>query len=142
MHLDEQALFSDQQAITTTAVSTNFVNLGAAATAPHAPAAISQDFGGGQDIPTLIQVTEDFAGGTSLKVDMQVDDNSSFSSPTIVASSPVFVTADLVAGKQLPIPVLPSGVDQQYVRLNYTVVGTMTAGKVTAGITAGNQTNG
>ena len=142
MHLDEQALFSDQQAITTTAVSTNLVNLGEAATAPYAPAPTSQDFGGGQDIPMLIQVTEDFAGGTSLKVDMQVDDNSAFSSPETVASSPVYVTADLVAGKQLPIPVLPSGVDQQFLRLNYTVVGIMTAGRVTAGITAGNQTNG
>jgi len=142
MHLDDQALFSDQQAITTTVVSTNYMNLGVAATVPRAPAPITQDFGGGQDIPVLIQVTEDFAGGTSLKVDMEVDDNSAFSSPETVASSPVYVTADLLAGKQLPIPVLPSGVAKQYLRLNYTVVGTMTAGKITAGITAGNQTNG
>lgn len=142
MHLDEQALFSDNQAITVTAASTNFINLGTAATAPGAPAATSQDFGGSGEIPVLIQVTEAFAGGTSIQVDMEVDDNSGFSSPKVVGSSPVIAVADLVAGKRFGIPVLPQEVDQQYLRLNYTVVGTMTAGTITAGITAGNQSNG
>lgn len=142
MHLDEQALFSDKQAITTTANSTNYINLGTPSTPPHAPAALKRDMGGAANIPLLVQVTTAFAGGTSLKVDLEVDDNSSFSSAKVAASSPVIVTADLVAGKQIPIPVLPQGVDEQYVRLKYTVVGTMTAGNITAGITAGNQSNG
>lgn len=142
MLLDEQALFSDDQAITTTAVSTNYINLGAAGTPPHAANAVKQDIGGGNTIPLLIQVTEDFAGGTSLKVDVEFDDNSSFSSAKVVQSSPVIVTADLVAGKKIPITVIAPGSDEQYMRLNYTVVGTHTAGKVTAGVAAALQTNG
>lgn len=142
MHLDDQALFSDLQAITTTAVSTNFINLGEAAIAPHAPAATRQDFGGANNIPVLIQVTEDFAGGTSLQVDLEMSDTSDFSSPVVAASSPVVSLASLKAGFQMPISVLPHPTDKQYIRLNYTVAGTMTAGKVTAGISAGNQTNG
>lgn len=142
MLLDNQALFSDQQAITATAVSTNHINLGAPGTPPAAPAAVKQDIGGGNQIPLLIQVTEDFAGGTSLKVDVEMDDNDAFSSAKVVASSPVIALADLKAGKVIPITVIPQGSDEQYMRLNYTVVGTHTAGKVTAGVSAGNQTNG
>ncbi len=142
MLLDNQALFSDQQAITETAVSTNHINLGAPGTPPNAPAPVKQDVGGGNHIPVLVQVTEDFAGGTSLKVDVEMDDNDAFSSAKVVASSPVIVLADLVAGKVFPITVIPQGSDKQYMRLNYVVDGTHTAGKVTAGVSAGNQTNG
>lgn len=142
MLLDNQALFSDQQAITATAVSTNFINLGVPGTPPAAPAPVKQDVGGGNQIPVLIQVTEDFAGGTSVQVNVEMDDNDAFSSAKIVAASPVIALADLVAGKVFPITVIPQGADEQYMRLNYTVVGTHTAGKITAGVSAGNQTNG
>jgi len=143
MHLDEQALFSDQQAITGSAASTNFINLGAANTAPGAPAAIAQDFGGNMKIPLLIQITEAFDLLTSLRVDVQVDDNNAFSSPRVVGSSGEIALADLVAGKKIPPFNVPIGVDQRYLRLNYTVAGTApTAGKVHAGIAGGIQTNG
>lgn len=143
MHLDDQALFSDQQAITATAASTNFINLGAPATPPGAPAALKQDLGGGNNMPVLIQVTEDFDNLTSLTVTMQVDDNSSFSSPKTVASSGAVALADLVAGKMIAPFNVPIGTDQQYVRLYYTVAGTApTAGKITAGVAGGLQTNG
>lgn len=142
MLLDNQALFSDQQAITATAVSTNFINLGEAGTPPLAPAAQRQDVGGANDICVLIQVTEDFVGGTSLQVNAEMSDTSDFATVEVFASSPVMLTDALEAGANIPITVLPQGTDKQYLRLNYTVVGTNTAGKITAGVSAGNQTNG
>lgn len=133
---DKQTLFSDNQAITTTAVSTNFINLGTAATPPGAPAAIARDLGAA-GLPLDIEVTTAFAGGTSIVVTVEVDDNSSFSSAKTVASSPTYATASLVAGKKLGLPTFPLGTDEQYVRLKYTVVGTMTAGKISAGVVTG-----
>ena len=145
MHLDEQALFSDQQAITATATtaSTNYIDLGAANTPPGGSNAIGQDFGGGNDIPLLIQVTETFNELSSLTVAVEVDDNTSFSSPTTVAASGAIRRADLVAGKKIPPFNVPIGTDQRYLRLVYFIAGDMpTEGKVTAGIAGGLQTNG
>ena len=67
---------------------------------------------------------------------------SNFASPQIVSSSPNLAVADLTAGKIIPITVIPPNTDLQYIRVDYIVTGTATAGKITAGITAGIQTNG
>jgi len=143
MLLDEQALFSNDQAITASAASTNYMNLGATATPPGAPAALVRDLGGANNIEILVQVTEDFATLTSLTITVEVDDNSSFSSAKTVASSGAIAAADLVVGKKIPITVLPEGTDEQYLRMYYTVTGSnATAGKVVAGLTTGLQTNG
>jgi hypothetical protein len=69
MLLDQQALFSEAQAITATAASTNVIDTGS-----------SKDVGKYGDIPLLIQVVEAFNTLTSLTVTVQTDDNSSFSS--------------------------------------------------------------
>ncbi|OJH45186.1 Bbp16 family capsid cement protein [Paracoccus sp. SM22M-07] len=142
MHLDAQNIFSDAQAITATANSTNHLDLGATATVAMSASALKRDLGGAQDIPLLIQVVENFAGGTSVEVQIQVDDNSSFSSAKLVASSGAIPVAQLVAGYKFNPPVVPLGTDERYMRLRYVVVGTPTAGRVTAGIAAGLQTNG
>jgi len=108
-----------------------------------APAALVQKIGGGNDIPLLIQVTEAFATLTSLTVTIQVDDNTSFSSATTVASSHAVPAASLVAGYQFPLVTLPNTVNERYVRLYYTVAGSnATAGTITASIATGLQTNG
>lgn len=142
MHLDAQNLFSDAQALTATAVSTNHIDLGDTAQPVLSPAALKRDIGGNYDIPLLVQVVEDFADGTSVTVQVQVAAANSFASPKVVASSPAIPVADLKAGYKFPVPVIPFGADQRYMRLNYVVVGTPTAGKITAGIAAGLQTNG
>lgn len=142
MLLDDQALFSDQQALTVTAVSQNFINLGVPGTPPAAPAPVKQDIGGARQIPVLVQVTEDFAGGTSLVAELQKSTTDDFAAFEVVASSGAVPVADLIAGKQLPIPVVPIGADAQYLRMAYTIDGTMTAGRITAGVSAGNQSNG
>lgn len=130
MILDKQTLFSDDQAIVATAVSENVIDLG-----------VARELGKGVPIPVLIQVTEDFNTLTSLTIDLQVDDNAAMTSAKVVQSVSVLL-ADLVAGKRVPPMWLPEGIDEQYMTLNYTVVGTVpTTGKITAGVSMGNQTN-
>lgn len=142
MHLDAQNLFSDAQALTATAVSTNYIDLGATATPALAPAALKRDIGGNYDIPLLVQVVESFAGGTSVAVAIQMAADSAFTSPQTVATSAAIPVADLKAGYKFSIPTIPPGANLRYMRLNYTVVGVPTGGKITAGIAAGLQTNG
>ena len=142
MLLDNQALYSDKQAITATAVSTNFINHGAPGTPPHAPSPVKADLGGGNKTEVLVQVTEDFAGGTSLQVDLQMSTDAAFTAPVVVASSGVVPAANLTAGVTLSPSIISPGAAYQYSRLNYTVVGPFTAGAITAGVTAGIQTNG
>lgn len=139
MIFDAEALFSDDQAITADAASTNIIDLGAPGTPKHAAAAITQDVGKGRPVPLRIQATEAFNNLTSLKVTVQVDDNSSFSSAKDVASVTVLL-ADLIAGYVAPIEYVPRGTDERYMRLYYDVTGTApTTGKITAGLVAGNE---
>lgn len=140
MILDNQTLLSNDQAITATAASTNIIDL-----APVANG-LARDIGKGKPIPLLIQVTEDFTAGgaATLAIDLQVDDNSSFTTPKTVGSIAAMALADLKAGKQVNLDYIPRGTNERYMRLNYTVAtGPMTAGKVKAGVLfAGHQTNG
>ncbi len=136
MIFDASLLLSNAQAITATAASTNVIDL-----APIAQG-IVRDIGKGTQIPLLIQVVEAFNNLTSLTIALQTDDNSSFSSAKTVWSSTV-VLADLIAGKVVVPEYVQRGTDERYLRLNYTVTGTApTAGKITAGVTMGNQSNG
>ncbi len=128
MIMDRTLLFSDRQAITATAASTNVVDLGAA-----------RNMSPGKVVPLAIAVTETFNNLTSLAVSIETDDNAAFSSATTVATGVTYPAADLVAGKQLLLPDVLTG-KERFVRLKYTVVGTApTTGRITAGVTAGNQ---
>lgn len=136
MIFDQQTLLSDAQAITATAASTNVLDLG------PINSGFARDIGKGKQIPLLIQVVEAFNNLTSLAVALQVDDNSGFSSAKTVWTT-TLVLADLVAGKVVIPEYIPRGTDERYLRLNYTVTGTApTTGKITAGVTMGNQSNG
>ena len=142
MIFSAEQLFSDDQAITATAASTNVIDLGATGTVLNAPNDLKRDLGKGTPIPILIQVTEDFATLTSLTVSVQTDDDENFGTATTVLSSPAVPVADLVEGYKFPIIWVPIGVNKRYLRLNYTVAGSnATTGKVTAGIVMGVQTN-
>jgi len=143
MLLDENTLFSDAQAVTATAASTNYMDTGLRATVPGAPAPIGGSLGGSHDIPLLIQVTEDFATLTSLTITVETDDNTSFSSAKTVAGTQAIPAADLVAGYIAPLNLIPHTATERYVRLRYTVGGSnATAGKITASVVPGIQTNG
>lgn len=133
MIFDLQTLFSNAQAITATAGSTNTIDLGPIATG------ITRDIGKGTKIPLLIQVVEAFNNLTSLTIALQTDDNTGFSSPKTVWSSTVAL-ADLIAGAVVVPEYVERGTNERYMRLNYTVTGTApTTGKITAGVTMGNQ---
>jgi hypothetical protein len=142
MIFSKKLLFSNGQAVTATAVSTNVIDLGATGTVPYSPAALKANVGNGASVPVDIQVVEAFAGITSLQVEFQVAADEAFTSPTVVAVTPAVPVASLVAGYKFVIDKIPVGTNKRYMRLNYVVAGGPgSAGKITAGIVAAVQTN-
>lgn len=136
--LDVTNLFSDAQVITASAASTNYLDRGAnGVPATRGATALKYNLGAGEEVPLLVQVVEAFNTLTSLTIALETDDNAAFASPKVIASY-VVPLASLVLGYRLPLQFIPTGVDERYVRLNYTVTGTApTLGKITAGITLG-----
>lgn len=143
MIFDNTLLLSNAQAITADAASTNVLDLGAPGKVYGASVSLIRDIGKGKGIPLLVQVVESFATLTSLTVSLQVDSADTFGSPKTVWTSPAIPVAELVAGKVIVPEYIPRGTDERYLRLYYDVTGTnATAGKITAGVTMGNQSNG
>jgi hypothetical protein len=139
MIFSAQQIFSDDQAITASADSTNVIDLGVAGTPYDAAAALNRDVGKGAGIPILIQVTEAFDALTNLEIKISTGATTTLGT-TIV--SKVILLADLVAGAQFPVVVLPNDITERYLGIEYVVTGgTPTVGKITAGITMGVQTN-
>ena len=123
MLLDSQNLFSNAQAITGSAVSENVVVM------------CEGEVAFGTPKPLLIQVVEDFAGATSLTVEIETAPSADFAEKVVLASA-TLKASELVAGAQFPINYLPKG-NKGYMRLAYSVEGTATSGKITAGLVAG-----
>lgn len=142
MIMDKTLLFSENQAITASAASTNVVDLGATGTIYGAGSAIVRDIGPGERVPMVVTVTETFNTLTSLTISIQTDDNAGFSSATTVWTSPAYTLAQLAIGAKYLLPdVFPVGVNERYVRLYYTVAGSNpTLGKITAGAVMDRQT--
>ncbi len=139
MILDLESMFSDDQALTTTAVSTNLLDLGATGTPPLSTTALVRDIGPGTPIEVLIQLTV-ATGGTSptLVVTMEMDTVVGFSSATVIATSAT-LTGGLV-GARLSITYVPDGATERFLRLNYTLGGTSPTYTVTSGLVMGRQT--
>lgn len=135
--------FSNAQAITATAASTNVIDLGSTGTVYGAASNLTRDIGPGVMIPLLIQVVEDFNNLTSLDIQIELDSTESFTPDKTIDVAMAVPLASLVAGYKTPYVYVPHGVDLRYMRLKYTVTGTApTTGKITAGIVCGVQTNG
>lgn len=135
MILDKQNLISEDQAITVSAAGTNVIDLGdddALTNTPNEKGAFCE---------VLFQVTTAFAGGTSLKVDLcnEADASITDASGSVVGSA-VIATATLVAGYQFAVR-MPRTLALRYLGAFYTVVGTMSAGNLTAAIVLDVQTN-
>ena len=141
MIFDRTLLFSDGQAITATAVSTNIIDLGATGTPYGAASPLVREVGFGNEVELYVGVTQTFNNLTSLTISVQTDDNAGFGSPTTVWTSIAYPLTDLALGKRYLLPDhIMAGINERYVRLNYTVAGTApTLGKVTAGVVAGRQ---
>lgn len=143
MIMDATGLFSEGQAITATAASTNLIDLGATGTIYGASSAIVRDIGPGNRIPLFVTVTQSFNTLTTLTITLETDDNAGFSSATTIWTSPAYTLAQLaVAAKQNLLPdSIPLGANERYLRLKYTVGGSNpTLGKITAGVVAARQT--
>lgn len=139
MILSAQQLLSDQQAVTATVIGTNVIDTGVRATPYGAAAALTGDIGLGNKIPFLAQVTEDFNTLTTLAIAIETGATTSLGT---VIQTQTIALADLVAGKQFSLDCLPNDVTERYLGVRYTVVGTPpTTGKLTTGISMGNQTN-
>jgi len=136
MIFDKTAMFSQAQSVTATAASTHVIDLG------KRTAGLGRDIGKGAGIPILCQVVEQFYGSGGLRVSCEVSDDEAFTAPVEVWRSPDIVASRLKAGFIFTPETVQRGTDKRYMRLKYTAVGALTSGKLTAGITMGNQSNG
>ena len=125
MITDKLLRVSEDQAVTTTAVSTDTIDLG-----------VARDIGEGKELFMNFAVTTAFAGGTSVKFEVISSATANLATPTVIGSSDAIITANLGAGKNVAVGINPqiASNGQQYLGARYTVVGTMTAGKVIADV--------
>lgn len=134
MIFDRQNLLSDAQAIVATAASTNVIDNGPIANG------LVRDIGKGKGIPLLAQVVEAFNNLTSLTVALQVADDAAFTVNVTTVWSATEVAANLIPGYVFVPEFITRRTNRRFMRLNYTVTGTApTTGKITAGVTMGNQ---
>lgn len=116
-------IFSDDQAVTADAASTNYVDVGKFA-------------GTGEPIPIRVRVTEAFNNLTSLHISVTECDTTG-GSYTDVMSTPEILLASLTLGADLVIRYLPKVTDR-YIKLHYDITGTApTTGKIAAEVVVG-----
>ena len=125
MITDKLLRVSEDQAITTTAFSTDTIDLGTA-----------RDVGEGTALYMNFAVTTALANGISVKFEVVISDNANLSSPVVVGSSDAILTAALTVGKNVVVRINPdiAGKGKRYLGARYTVAGTFNAGKVTADV--------
>lgn len=120
MYIDSQELFSDSQAVTATAASTNLIDLGAI-----------RDLGVGEPIYVVVGCTvamTDSGSDSTVTVTVETDDSSAFSSATTSQTIGTF-SATSAAGTALIAALQVGGANERYVRLKYTVAnGNLTTG--------------
>lgn len=130
MLYDLENIFSNNQAVTADAASTNVIKI---------TNGQLKEVAFGTPIPLRIQVTEDFATLTSLEIKVQTATDAAFTSPVTLATTGAVAAADLKAGYVAPINFIPKG-NLGFLRLYYDVTGSnATTGKITAGIVAANE---
>lgn len=126
MIFDAANIFSYQQAVTATAASQNVIK-------------VAENLGVGEPVFASVHVVEPFVGLTSLNVELQSGDSDQ--GPfTVIAQTGVVPLAELQNGKVMRFGSVPQRTGE-YLRLNYVVAGTATAGKITAGLVLDTQTN-
>lgn len=125
MITDKNLRVSTDQALTTTAVSADTIDL-----------SVARDIGEGKDLYMNFAVTTALTGGTSVKFEVVQSASADLSSPTVIGSTDAVAAASLVAGYNTAVRINPQigGKGQRYIGARYTIVGTFTAGAVTADI--------
>lgn len=124
MVIDAALRFSNAQAITATAVSTEYIDFG-----------VARDMGIGENLHVVILVSTAFTDSGSdstVTVTLETDDNSSFSSATVAMTIGTFAALSAI-GSRLVARLQPLKVNERYARLNYTLAnGNLTTGALTA----------
>ncbi len=113
MLIDSRLEFSDGQALTGSAASTNIVDLGQ-----------DRDIGPGRTLYLVltVDVAADTANGNeTYAVALETDSSAAFSSETVLVSRTI-AAADLSQGSQHVIPVTLT--NERFLRVNYTLGGT------------------
>ena len=126
MILDKGNLVSSAQAVTSSAGSTDVIDLSQA-----------RAIGDGEELEFFVNVdtAATAAGAATVTFQVQTDDNSAFSSPTTVIQTDAIPKATLAAGYQIKIPLPDGATPERYLRLYYSVAtGPLTAGAFTAGL--------
>lgn len=134
MILDQNLIFSDSQAVTADAPSTNSIDLGPVGKTGFGGKQLKRYLGKAKVTPLLIQVVEDFATCTSVTFQVQSAVDAAFTAPKNIVEETILL-ANLKVGKKCEgIQELPI-IKERYVRINYVVNGPdATAGKITAAI--------
>lgn len=127
MILDKLLMFSEAQAVTASAASTDVIDLGPID-------GTRRDIGVGYPLELFVNVntTATAAGAATVNIQLQTSpDNSTW---TTLASTSDLALSALTSGKRVWSQKVPQGV-QRYLRINYVVgTGPLTAGAFTAGI--------
>ena len=136
MIIDKELEFSDGQAVTASAISTNVVDTGAAPTL--------KDIGQGLPLYLVIQVDDTALAAGAATVDFSIESDSTAdlaTSATVHTTSGAIGKATLVAGYQFALA-LPISDYERYVGVRYTVAtGPLTAGEFSAFLTTDVQKN-
>ncbi|NCH03924.1 hypothetical protein EHJ06_21620 [Cronobacter malonaticus] len=133
MYVDKQLEFSDGQAVTASAISTNVVDLN-----PTFNYNTGVDIGTGEDVYLVLQVdaAAAAAGAATVQITLESSASAGLTSSTVHFTSPTYQLADLTANKTLTAVKLPSGTYLRYLGVRYTVgTGPLTAGSFSAFIT-------
>lgn len=124
MLFDVQNTFSSAQALTTTAVSTNVLDLG-----------VAENIGVGENLYLVMVITTAFAGAAqTMTPSLQTAIDSAFTSPVTVRTYDVFAALSPAQTKRVYRldPYNDVGLYLRYLRLNYTVATTLTGGAITS----------
>jgi hypothetical protein len=131
MIMDKYLEFSDAQAVTATAISTNVVDLYPLGNQVNTN--LTRDIGTGEDIylvvRTLAAVT-DAGSDATLAVTLESDDNVGLTTPTVHFTSATLAFATFSpAGTELIRVKLPAGAYERYLGVRFTVgAGPLTGG--------------
>ena len=122
MFLDSKALFSDAQALTASAASTNIIDLGA-----------DGNLGIGEPmaaVVTLDVAADNTTGDETYTVSLQTEDIEAFTTAVTIGSNTI--AAGSAAGSKVVIPVPADTNCDRYIRLYYTLGGTTPTATITA----------
>lgn len=133
MYIDAKTELSDAQAVTSTAISSNVIDLGATNTL--------KDIGTGQDVYLVVSTqtaATDSGSDATLTVTLESDSTANLATSATVhySTGAMAFSAFSPAGTVLAAVRLPSGSYERYLGVRYTVAsGPLTAGKFDAFLT-------